>query len=696
MLIAQYTRVIAVLTSAVGFLAYAHNEHIKLTRQLHDIQSPHEVSALFAWTASEIADYTEQVMKKTEKDIAELVAIPAAQRTYVNTVRTLDSITSYSQASIFSNIMHWLSLMHPEHSIRDAAHAAQARMNSFEVDAIVNNHELFTAVSEYAAQNAPSENLTKEESYYLAEILKTYQLSGIHKAPEARAHIASLTKRAAAFSLAFAKNIAENVAELSLNREQLAGVNESFVNSLPCDHEGKYHILPDQVSYLNVMRDCTVEATRQEMTRAFRNRGGSTNDEVLKQLISCRDELARALDFPSYAHLNMARSMAETPERAEAFLHELLKKAKLKVDQEMRLLMDEPSLACLSKEGSFEHWNAGFASSMYNKLHFDLDDNKMAEYFPMNTTIAGIFDIYRTFLGVEFTEISGVPLWHNEARLFALHKNTKFLGYLVFDLHPRPYKRSLAGERVIIPALPGKSAVCVVTASFPRATADRPALWSLAHVTTFFHELGHALHDQLSRTTHAATAGTATMRDFVELPSQMLEVWLSEPSVLKRLSSHYLTGEQLPDDVIDRINRAKMCNIGSFTQQQILFALFSLACYKVGADKDPKKIFDQLHAEVMHRMLPDPKLHMHRSFSHLTNYGAQYYGYLWSQVFARDLFSVIKERGLTNPEVGDAYIDAILSKGGSEHPSQLLRTFLGREPNQDAFLKILELGEDAQ
>jgi thimet oligopeptidase len=210
-------------------------------------------------------------------------------------------------------------------------------------------------------------------------------------------------------------------------------------------------------------------------------------------------------------------------------------------------------------------------------------------------------------------------------------------------------------------------------------------------VSTFFHEFGHALHGLLGRTAIASMSGTSVKRDFVELPSQMLEEWLNDKEILQHISEHYVTGTSLPDELIETILTIKNINSGMFIQRQVYLSLLSLAYFDAGQHKDVEAVMKALYKKMRRYTWYDESDHQFASFGHLTGYAAKYYGYMWSRVFALDLFDTIKQHGLLDPEIGQRYVSTVLSKGGSKDPNELLQDFLGRAPNQEAFIRDLGL-----
>ena len=275
-------------------------------------------------------------------------------------------------------------------------------------------------------------------------------------------------------------------------------------------------------------------------------------------------------------------------------------------------------------------------------------------------------------------------------------KGDEILGTLMLDLYPRPNKYSHAAHTTIIPStykvdgtrIPD---VSIVLANFSKPMDGKPSLLKRSEVQTFFHEFGHALHAVLGATTIASLSGTHTKTDFVELPSQMLEEWLHDKDILKKVSGHYITGEPLPDDIIDTIIKLKNLTTGYFVTRQTYLSSIALSYFGAGENKQPHAIMQELYTTMMPHMAFINDNHFYSSFGHLTGYGAKYYGYLWSKVFALDLFATIKKHGLLSPEIGQKYIKEVLSKGGAQDPNELLYNFLGREPNAQAFLQEMGL-----
>ncbi len=684
------------LCAALSIFLYRFFKKKKIARNFALVQSTADVAALFPATPQEIEARTNRAMEEVRSRIAQLIAMPADQRTYANTMTAFDAINALSDLSITRSALGAYELVSTEQAIREASHEAVKKINEFWIDTIGTNVELYKAIKAYAQGNAKNESLTDEQRYFIKEMLADFKRLGLELPDEQRQRVAQLKKELATLGQNFEVNTAQDNSTIAAKREELAGLDDDFIKALERSVDDLYTLGLDYPTYFMVMDHCTVAQTRKKMYRAFSNRSYPKNHDVLMALIDKRDQLAKALGFESYAALDLDDQMAKSPLRVEEFLHELTDRAQRKAHQEFAAFQKElPPSVTLNADGSCNPWDIAFLKSHYKKNHLNLDERVIAEYFPMQKTIDGLLDIYKKFMSLDFKQVAIKGLWHEDVMSIEVYdENKQLLGYLLLDLYPRPNKFTHACHIGIVPAVikaDGQKppSVSVVLANFPKATADKPALLKRDDVNTFFHEFGHALHGLLGRTKTASFAGTSVKSDFVEMPSQMLEEWLWDKDILRNLSSHYVSGAQLSDELLDKILALKHLDSGYFVNRQIWLASISLNYYKPGEDKDVYLIMKDLYKNLIHDVTFDTENHFYASFGHLTDYGAKYYGYLWSKVFALDLFEQIKKQGLLNPAAGHKYVNTILKPGGSVDPNTLLRTFLGREPNMDAFFKDL-------
>lgn len=663
---------------------------LPIINQITDAQS---VVALFPQTPEDIYSRVDTYLAQTKKDLDALIALPADQRTFANTAQALDTICGLSNMALTGNMIHALKEVHPDEAIRNAAQEVIQKVQAFWIDQVSNNKQLFHAFKDYVEGNAREEQLTPEQLYYLQESMKGFLRAGLDLPDDELAQLSGLKKDLANLSIQFSTNIAKDNAFITVTKQDLDGLEDDFVNALTQEEDNTYRLGIDYPTYFNVMENCTVENTRKRLSDAFNNRSYPENDVVLKEIVAKRDDFAHKLGFASFAAYDLDEQMVKTVTRAESFLHDLLAQSDHKVNAEINEFLAElPDSVTLTADGKIKPWDFSFAQAQYKKKHFDIDENKIAEYFPMAATIDGLFAIYKQFFGLDFEQIPVTGTWHEEVKLVALYNADRSLlhGYIFLDLHPRPHKYSHACHMSVVPAVyyEGKRipAVSLVVANFPKPNGEKPSLLKRSDVSTFFHEFGHALHAMLGRTELESQSGTNVKCDFVELPSQMLEEWLWDRDMLKMVSKHYKTGESLPDDVIDKLLELKTFDTGNFVQRQAMLSIISLNYYKEGADKDLYAILKDAYVSCRPHFMWSPENHFYASWGHLTGYAAKYYSYLWSRVFAQDVFEEIKKHGLLNPVVGKRYVDTIIGKGGSADPNELLRNFLGREPNNEAFL----------
>ena len=657
-----------------------------------DIKTSKDALALFPSSVTQIKDRTSQTLTQAKTELAHILAIPADQRTYENTVAAFDHLVSFSNATLNASIISTLDLVHPDEAIRNAARDAVLEIQNFLIE-VSTNKALYNAFKEYAQTNVHHEKLNDEQKYFLHKTIEDFEHEGLNLPQEKLEQVKTLKKELTELEQQFERNIAQDQSKIFVTQDELAGLPEDFITSLPKDEQGNYIVGVDFPTYMQVMENCTVALTRKKLWHAYMNRAYPINKDILQKIIAKRFELAKLLGFSSFAQYELSDQMVKTPARAAQFLEEIYIRAQKKALIEFKEFTENMHKSVdFAADGKLYPWDIHFVKNQYKKSALRLDENVVAQYFPLQNTVDKLLEIYQQFFNLEFKQLPVQGLWNQDVKLIeVIDKPTSTtIGYLFLDLFPRPNKFSHACEHTIIPVTlsagkPNKGVVIVI-ANFPKPMADKPALLKLKDVNTFFHEFGHALHALLGRTQIASFSGTHVKRDFVEMPSQMLEEWLWDPQILKMVSSHYQTHEPLPDDLINTILKSRTYDSGFFIVRQLYLANLSLQYFNNGSSVDPDKLYKKIFEKYMYRTQYIPVDHMYAAFGHLTGYGARYYGYMWSKVFAHDMFAQIKKEGLLNPEMGRKYVNAVIGKGGSKDPNELLKDFLGREPNQEAFL----------
>jgi thimet oligopeptidase len=659
-----------------------------------EINTAQEVIDLFPKNSAHVDALVDHAKKEATKSIKAIIAVPDNQRTFANTIDALDMAGGY-YFSISDAIVSVLHNVSPDDALRNASNQAVVELSKFAIENFGQNIALYNAVKAYANGNALKEKLTSEQQYFLKETMEDYKRAGLELPEEQRNKVKELQNKLSELSVKFSNNINEDKSSVTVTLEELDGLEEDFIKGLKKTDDGNYILTTDYPTYVPVIEYGKVPATRKRMYHAFQNRAYPANKEVFADIIANRDELAKTLGFESFAALNIDSEMAKKPEIAQAFIENLIAKAQEKAQKEFQELLTDLPESVKLENNKLNPWDGAFAKEAFKKKHYDIDDREIKQYFPTEKTVQGLLKIYEKFFNITLKKVQVSGLWDNEAEMIEAYKGDTLLGYLIIDLYPRPNKYSHACMMQVAPALKTKEgikpAVIVVLANFPKSTPEKPSLLELSNVRTFFHEFGHAIHGILGATSLASTSGTRVKTDFVEMPSQMLEEWLWDAGILKMLSSHYKTGEQLPDELIKKIIAAKNFSTGAWVLNQSLYSLMSLNYYTSGKNKDVLGIMFKLQEQILPNINIYKESRMPYSFGHLTDYGAKYYGYLWSKVFALDLFDHIKKFGLLNPEIGEVYGQKVIGKGGSQDPNELLEDFLGRKPNDEAFFKDMGL-----
>jgi Zn-dependent oligopeptidase len=356
-------------------------------------------------------------------------------------------------------------------------------------------------------------------------------------------------------------------------------------------------------------------------------------------------------------------------------------------------------MAALLKEESGDDtvqvWDWRYYDTQQRKTDYGVDPFEVAAYFPLDSVLNGMFDLVQETFGLTFEEEDASDAWHPDVRLFSIAdaESGEQLAHFYLDLFPREGKFGHAAEFPLILSRrledgSYQNPVCAMVANFTKPTKSAPSLLQHSEVETLFHEFGHVLHQNLGRTELTRFSGTNVERDFVEAPSQIMQHWVWRPEVLKKFARHHETGEPIPDALVDKLVEARQLNIAVHQLRQLQFGWLDQEIHKPGPSKD---LVQALKDAADISLLPHPEgTFSLSSFGHLMGgYDAAYYGYMWSEVFGDDMFSVFEEKGATNPEVGMAYRREVLERGGSVDADEMLRKFLGREPDNKAFLNKL-------
>jgi len=660
-----------------------------------NVNSREKLAQIYPKTVEEIQTWTAAALQIARQETQEILAI--ANKTFANTMQALD-ISSHKLQDLYA-ILNILSFTHPDQAIRDAVREAIKDIQTASIDLYV-NPTLYHAIQEYADHFQQLETLTPEDQLLLDGFLESCKRSGMHL-PEAQLNqVKQLSKELAALEQDFLININNNNDFITVTKDALEGLPDSFINQLTCNDDA-YQVPVNFSTYITVMTECTVASTRKALYLTRKNMAYPENDTVLIELLTKRDELAAILGYPSYAAMDLSRTSAETIENVETFLTAIADTAQQKAQKEIaQLTTDLPDGITSNENGTLNPWDYGYSTTHYNKKHYNVDESAIAEYFPTENVIDGIFDIYQNFLGLTFKKVTPVWSWHEDVYLIEIYRQSsgELLGYLFLDLYTRPnkYPHACVAEQIGSSAIgdKNKTSVAVMITNFQKPSQDTPSLLKHNDIVTFFHEFGHAMHFVMGRTKHASHAGFNVSCDFAEVPSQMFEEWMFEPEIVAKMSQHYQTKQPLDSETIQKSLALRQAESGFHTLRQCMYALFAL---RLMTNSDlsykPAELWQSLDSRYFSDLLKyEPTIHDYAAFGHLAAaelYGAKYYSYLWTKVFAIDLYAQIKQNNY-NGQYSEK-VRQLLSAGGSVPSYDLLTAFLEREPNQDAFFAALGL-----
>ena len=642
-------------------------------------------------TAEHIRSATESIQEKVNADIERIVTIDDAKRTYQNTLLALDDLNARF-ADVYTTI-YLLSSTHADSLIRNTALESRVTLGQFENE-ITLNEELYKAVKVYSEMEEASE-LEGYQAKFLRETLEDYERNGFALSPEKREVLKTLNDEISKYSNQFSQNISTFKDELIVNEEAMDGLPEDYKEKRRRE-DGTYSIDMSYPSVGPFFRLSNSDQARKDLVLKFNNRAYPENIEVLQNLLRKRKEMAELLGHQTYSEYRLQDRMAKTPETVWEFENGLKEALWEKAQKDYDELL-EMKKALVPGAEKIHGWERSYYNDKLMKEKYELDSEKVKEYFALDDVLKGLFHVTQTLFDVEYREVTDPSVWHEDVRMFEVIKDGKVKGRFYLDLFPRDNKY---GHAACFPMRNGKMTpdgykipTAALVCNFPEATEEKPSLMPHGQVRTFFHEFGHVLHHMMTTADLYAHSGTTVSRDFVEAPSQIFENWTWNYESLKLFARHYKTGEVLPKELFDKMLAAKNAGSGMFNMGQVFLGTFDMTLhdkYDPDGEKTTTDVLKEVHKETS---LVDfvEGTHFHTAFGHLNGYASSYYGYLWSKVYAQDMFSVFDEKGILDTETGIRYRDIILASGSSKDELELVREFLGREPNNEAFLKELGL-----
>ena len=571
-------------------------------------------------------------------------------------------------------------------------------------DEVMLNQQLFERVKE--VYNKKDElSLNKEQLKLLEEKYKDFKRGGAELADDKKDEFKNINEELSQLGLSFGDNVLEETNKFKLvidKKEDLDGLPESVIEAaLITEKEdtnfGKWVFTIQRPSMTPFLTYAKNRDLREKLLKAYTEKGNHNdnldNKKNIAKIINLRIKRAKLLGYNTHADYVLEETMAKTPKKVYELMQQVWDAALPVAQKEANELQK-----LIDKEGgnfTLAAWDWWFYAEKLRKEKYDLDEELLRPYFKLENVRDGAFMVANKIYGISFKEINNVPTYFSEVQSFeVLDKDGSHIGVLFMDFYPRDSKRSGAwmSEFEGQYKKDGKNIAPIITTNFnfTKPSGDKPALISFDEVSTLFHEFGHALHGLLSDCTYPSLAGTNVSRDFVEMPSQIMENWASEPEIMKIYAKHYKTDEAIPDALIEKLSNSKYFNNGFTTVEYLSAAFLDMDWHTITTVNEDIDVnaFEKASMDKL-GLIPEIIVRYRTPyFSHITGgYSAGYYSYLWAEVIDADAFEAFKETGVLNAETGKKFRETVLSKGATDDPMVLYKNFRGHEPNTDALLK---------
>lgn len=617
--------------------------------------------------------------------------------TFENTIEALDR--SGRLLSDISGIFFNLLEANTSENMQKIAQEVSPVLTAFYND-IYLDPALFNRVK-YVYNN--HDKLTPEQAMLLDKTYKAFVRQGANLSDADKEKYRDYSMRLSTLSLTFGQNVLGAVnaySKLITDEKQLSGIPASALAIAKEKAKAKgmngwlFDLsMPSCLAILTYAddRDLRHEFYMHYNTRAYKDE--FDNQQVIKDIVTLRDSLAQLLGYKDYAAYVLEDRMAENAKNVYNLEDKLLKHAYPVAKKEMKDLQEFAE--SLGFKGELQRWDFAYYSEKYKTALFNVNDEMLKPYFKLEKVIDGVFGLATDLFGLTFVPNDKIQVYHPDVKAYEVYRGKQFMAILYLDFHPRDSKRGgawMTAFREQSVDANGKDIRPLVSLvmNFTPSTADAPSLLTFNEVRTFMHEFGHSLHGMLSEVHYSTISGTSVPRDFVELPSQLLENWSTEKEFLSKFAFHYISGELIPDTLVQKIQDFENFQSGYACCRQLTFGLLDMMWHTC----TPSTVDDVLTAErkaiKKTELLPVVEgTCISTAFSHIFSggYAAGYYGYKWAEVLDADAFSLFKQKGVYNKQVADSYVENILSKGGSEKAMDLFVRFRGRAPKIDALLK---------
>jgi len=671
------------------------NNDIKNNPLIKEWKTPHQTPPFNDIKTEHFMPAFKHAIEVAEKEI-EAIVNTKEKSTFKTVIVPLENAGELLSrvAGVFYNLLS----SHTSPEIQALAREISPMMTAYS-NKIYLNENLFKLVQQ--VYDNKGELTNGEDVMLLEKVYQQFVRSGAKLSEDQKEKYRDLSMRLSKLSLQFGENVLNHTNSFSLvleDKSQLKGLPQTALEIARSKAKNKglegYLFDLSQPSYQAIMTYADDRGLREKIFMAYNTRafgGEHDNSNVIKEILQIRHDLAQLLGYKNFAYYALENRMAENPDNVYKLLNDLTAVAVPAGKKEVQEIQEFAEK--LGFDGSIQRWDFSYYAEKLKDNKYSLNDQLLKPYFKLEKVIDGVFQLTKDLFGLTYKKNNNIQVYHPDVTAYEVYRGNRFMGVLYLDFHPRESKRAGAwmnsyreqrrdGDRDIRP-------IVTLNMNFTPSTETNPSLLTFGEVTTFLHEFGHALHGLLSDVHYESLSGTSVARDFVELPSQIMENWGTEPDFLKTFAYHYETGELIPQDLIKRLKDAENFLAGYSFARQLMFGFTDMMWHTIEPGKvdDIAKLESAAIQEV--NLLPEvPGTAFSTSFSHIFSggYAAGYYSYKWAEVLDADAFSLFQEKGVFNKKVADSFVENILSKGGSKKPMDLFVGFRGREPKVDALM----------
>ncbi len=680
------------------------------------------------WNTLDAKQTVEQIATEiniNKKTIYQITCVPDSEMCFANTFGALEACDQ--RVDTLSRGLYHLSTVADSPEIRQSLEEMQQLTTEFG-NWVIANRPLWQALKTAAAQDWV-QDLSPSKKFHVENTMRSFQLSGADLPDDKKAQVGDLRKKLSTLGVQFNKNMLDSTnawEQVITDPAALAGMSEAWMKSRAAmalkkgygtEEKPQWLLGQDDACLIPVLESCDVEATRRLVWEGSNTVGAVApydNAELIDQIVSTRQQIAHLLGFDNYAQMATVERMVKSEVAAMKFIDEFTAQLKPYWEKEKQVLFDFIAQQTGQTVTAVSPWDVRYYRTQLKETQYNFDSETMRPYFPADKAISGSLDIFEQLFDISIKQIptaspkNGAPLaegsqevWDSEVTLYEVrdNKTQAHLGSFYLDLYPRSNKRSGAwcmGLRPGDPAADGNPHsphLAVVVGNFTPPSEGKPALLNDYEMMVLLHEFGHLFHQMLSDVELRSHTGTAVARDFVEMPSQLMEFWLDDKKILPMLSGHFETGAPMPDEMMDKFLASRYFMPADANMRQLGLAKLDMEIYSNYEEMFKGKDIDAATYEIQkHFMIPvtQPARSMIRQFSHIMSggYAAGYYSYKWAEVLSADAYSRFKAEGMLNSTTGGDLRRSVLSQGGSKDEAQQFYDFMGREPKPDALLEV--------